>query len=86
MASSLDGTVVDRVRGCMRTVLALSDKAAAAITLETTPLALPQWTSLTHLELILEIERRFDVMFAADDIATLASVGALVETIERLTH
>lgn len=84
MTLPIDRTTLDHVRDGLQLVLALTDAEAAAVTLQTTPVTLPRWTSLTHLQLILELERRCAVMFDADDIASLASVGSLVETIERL--
>ena len=84
MTPPTSATIADRVRDCMQVILKLSEEATAAIDLQTTPVVLPQWTSLTHLQLILELERRFEVMFDVEDIAALASVGALVATIERL--
>jgi acyl carrier protein len=41
------------------------------------------WTSLAHLELILMLERTFDVTFEADEIAQLASVAAIVGALEK---
>jgi acyl carrier protein len=73
------------VRGCMQRVLELGDEETASIGADTTPLVLPRWTSLTHVQLILELERTFDVVFDADDIAALASVSAIVRSLERLT-
>jgi hypothetical protein len=35
----------------MRTVLKLTDEEAAAIDQDSTPLQLPRWTSLTHVQL-----------------------------------
>jgi acyl carrier protein len=85
MTRVVDPAIVDGVRDCMRRILGLSAESSAAVDLQTTPLVLPQWTSLAHLQLILELERRFDVVFAADDIAALASMGTLAAAVERLT-
>ena len=84
MTASIERTVLDHVRDGLRLVLALSEGEAAAVNLDTTPATLPRWTSMTHLQLILELERTLAVMFEPDDIASLASVGSLVATIERL--
>ena len=40
---------------------------------ETTPLALPDWNSLKHVQIVLELERTFGVTFDADTIGRLAS-------------
>jgi acyl carrier protein len=67
----------------MQRVLALRDDEAAAIGPETTPLLVPRWNSLAHVQLMLELERAFGVTFDADEIADLASVGAIVAALER---
>jgi len=72
------------IRACMRTVLQLSEEEAAGIGPETTPLLVPRWTSLTHVQLVLELERAFPVTFDADDIAGMASVKAIIDALERL--
>jgi acyl carrier protein len=41
------------------------------------------WNSLAHVQLVLELERAFDVTFDAEEIAALASVGAIVAALER---
>ena len=66
------------IRACMQAALKLSDADAAAISITTTPDQLPGWTSMAHLELVLALERQFDLMFEADEIAELASVKAIV--------
>ena len=67
----------------MQTVLHLSADEAARIGPETTPLLVRGWNSLAHVKIILELERAFGVTFDADEIAALASVGAIVAAIER---
>ena len=72
------------IRACMQTALKLSDADAAAINIETTPNQLPGWTSMAHLELVLALEKRFDLMFEAEEIAELASVKAIVGALEKV--
>ena len=67
----------------MQTVLHLSDEDAARIGPESTPLVVSNWNSLAHVQIILELERAFGVMFDADEIASLASVGAMMAALER---
>jgi acyl carrier protein len=71
------------IRRCMQTVLRLSDEDAARIGPETTPIVIAGWNSLAHVQIILELERTFDVTFDADTIASLASVGAMIAALER---
>jgi acyl carrier protein len=42
---------------------------------------LDEWDSLTHIRLILTVERRFAVKFSASDIGKLKNVGELTELI-----
>ena len=67
----------------MQAILKLSDEEASAIRLETTPLDVRGWTSLAHVQLILELEKVFDTTFDADEIAALASVDAIAGALER---
>ena len=71
------------IRACMQTTLKLSDEAASAIGLQSTAADLPGWTSMAHLDLVLALEKHFDVMFDADEIAELASVKAIVGALEK---
>jgi acyl carrier protein len=79
----LNDIILDRVRGCMQTALGLSDAEAAAIGGEATPLDVRGWNSLGHIQLILELEKVFGLTVAADDIAELASVPAILQLLER---
>ncbi len=76
-------TQLARIRSCMQAALKLSDAQAAAVDFETTPLQVPQWNSLGHVQLIMELEKQFGVTFDADEIATLASVAAIAAALER---
>lgn len=71
------------IRSSMQSALKLSDADAAAIDLATTPEQLPGWTSMAHLELVLALERQFDLMFEAEEIAELASVKAIVAALTK---
>lgn len=70
------------VRTCMQRALKLSPDEAARINDESTPLDFAQWTSATHLELLLDIERETGVMFEADEMGSLASVKAIRASLE----
>lgn len=71
------------IRACMQAALKLSEADAAAIGPDTTPVQLPAWTSMAHLELVLAIEKRFGLMFDAEEIANLASVAAIAAALAR---
>lgn len=49
----------------------------------TTAQDIPGWDSLTHINLIIEIEEDFDLKFTVDDIAGLRNVGEMVAMVER---
>ena len=63
----------------MQTVLHLSDEDAARIGPESTPLVVPNWNSLAHVQIILELERAFRVTFEADDLRTGNQVAIKLE-------
>jgi acyl carrier protein len=73
--------VLHTVRAHLQGALKLSAAEAAAIGREATPATLAGWTSMVHLELLLAVERAHDVTFDADEIASLASVGAIVDAV-----
>ena len=83
MSSGPDRDMMTGVRACMQAALKLSDADAAAINITTTPEQLPGWTSMAHLELVLALEKQFDLMFEAEEIAELASVKAIVSALEK---
>jgi acyl carrier protein len=71
------------VRSCIKDALKLSDGDVVSIDRNTTPVQFPAWTSMAHLDLMLALEKRFDIMFDADEIASLASVASILDALER---
>jgi acyl carrier protein len=51
------------------------------ITENTTNKDIEDWDSVSHIQLIFEIEEAFDVQFEAEDIAGLDSVEAIVDEV-----
>lgn len=43
------------------------------------------WDSLTHFELVMEVEMAFGIKFGTDEISGLESVGQLMDLIEKHT-
>ena len=43
------------------------------------------WDSLTHIRLVISIEKAFDLRFTAAEISALKNVGEMVELIVRLS-
>lgn len=44
---------------------------------DSSPVTIPEWNSLKHLELIVEIESVYKVRFAQSELASLRSVGEI---------
>jgi acyl carrier protein len=44
---------------------------------------IPQWDSMGHMQLVLEIESTFDIMLDTDEVLDLSSFNKAVEIIER---
>ena len=52
------------------------------LTPDTTAADVDGWDSLTHVRLILEVERYFDIKFATAELTRFRNVGELVELIQ----
>ena len=50
---------------------------------ETTASDIEEWDSLSHVQLVVAIERHFDIRFTSEEIITMPNVGAMVDTIIR---
>ncbi|MEO6092977.1 MAG: acyl carrier protein [Novosphingobium sp.] len=53
-----------------------------AITRETTAEDVEEWDSLSHIRLIVAIERAFKIKFTNAEIESLGNVGELIDTVE----
>jgi acyl carrier protein len=58
--------------------------AAGDVTEETNSESVEDWDSVSHIQVIFEIEEVFGVQFDADDIPQLVSVGAIADEVEAL--
>lgn len=70
------------IRACLKTALDLDEKTAQQITRETNAGDLAAWDSLSHLKLILEMEKFFNVAFDEEEIVELVSVAAILKSLE----
>lgn len=52
------------------------------LTYETTSDDVPDWDSMNHIALVVQIEAYFDIQFPTAEIEELKSVGELVQAIE----
>lgn len=71
--------MLEKVRKCMSTVMQLDEPRSAAIDQQTTAADVPEWTSVVHLSLVLELEKAFGVQFSNDEIVALGSVDAILK-------
>ena len=58
------------------------DDDELAITRETTAHDVEDWDSLMHVNLLLTVERWFEICFSSSEVAGLRSVGELVALID----
>lgn len=70
----------ERIENVFRTVLKnktieLSDSTTAA--------DVPGWDSITHLELIIEVEKEFGIEISGFDVMNLKNVGDLIKLVQR---
>jgi acyl carrier protein len=61
------------------------DDEALELSPELTAKDVPGWDSLSHIRLMLSVERAFDVKLSASEIGKLKTVGDLVELVARKT-
>lgn len=62
------------------------DDDSLAVTRETTAQDIEDWDSLEQINLLTAMEKRFAIKFKLEDVKGLASVGDMVDLIERMQH
>ncbi|SFG35489.1 acyl carrier protein [Lachnospiraceae bacterium C7] len=62
------------------------DNGDMVITRETTADDVEAWDSLTHLQLIMEIEQAFKIKFKTSQLKNMPNVGAMIDAIEELRN
>lgn len=70
--------VLDRVQGIFRDVL---DDDEIVLTDQTTADDVDDWDSLSHIQLIVAVEKAFHVKFTSKEILSWKNVGELVDSI-----
>ena len=71
---------VDRIRGVMARILEIPVNEVKA---SSTRQALPNWDSLRHLDLVMEVEAEFGCSFTMEEMTRIASVEDFLSTIRR---
>jgi acyl carrier protein len=58
------------------------DDDALVLSRETTAKDIPQWDSLMHVALIINVEKTFDIRFSSSEVAGMQSLGELADLID----
>ena len=72
--------ILKEVTNIYRDVL---DNESITLTPETTAMDIDEWDSLSHIELVVAMEKHFKIKFTAVEIQSWTNVGALVKNIEK---
>jgi acyl carrier protein len=75
----MDDTL-QKVAGIIRD---LFDEYDGPITRELTAANVPQWDSLGHVQLMVAVEQLMGIRFKSDEIRSFASLGDLIDAIDR---
>ena len=59
------------------------DDENIVLTEETTAEDIEEWDSLTHVQIVAEIQKEFDVKFSAKEMLLWENVGDIIDAIER---
>ena len=73
-------TLHDRLEGVFQTVFNNDD---LALTDETTAAEVEGWDSVAHINLMFSIESEFGIQFAGNELAEMASIGALKQYLQQ---
>lgn len=74
----MSGTLMEELAVLLRRTL---KQPGLVIARDTTADDIPGWDSLNHMFVVMEIEMRFGVPVAADEVAALPDLGALCDLI-----
>lgn len=76
----MDEAIQQRLTGIFRTVF---DEPDLQLTRAMTAHDVPAWDSLSHITLIVAVEREFRVRFTTAEVAALMNVGDLADQISK---
>jgi len=60
----------------------LFDEYEGPVTRDLTAMKVPQWDSLGHVQLMVQVEQAFGVRFSADQIGKFRNLGDLIDSID----
>ncbi|HTA81779.1 MAG TPA: acyl carrier protein [Bacteroidia bacterium] len=67
---------------CNKIFIDQLDNPAIALKRETTAATVDEWDSLTHIQLVVAVEKHFKIRFTTAEIQGFINVGAMCDTIE----
>lgn len=73
-------TIMNDVQEIFREV---ADNPAIVLADETTSEDIEEWDSLTHIQLVVAIEKNFHISFSSDEIGNYKNVGEMCRGIEK---
>jgi acyl carrier protein len=74
--------IMQEVTDVFRDVL---DNESLTLNRNTTALDVEEWDSITHIQIIVALEKKYKIKFTAAEIQSFKNVGELVDTVERKT-
>jgi acyl carrier protein len=72
------GEILETVNAVFRDVL---DNEQIVVTDETTAAAVPEWDSLSHIQLVVAVEKRFGIRFSSREIQNWSNIGEMIDSI-----
>ncbi|HWE99404.1 MAG TPA: acyl carrier protein [Caulobacteraceae bacterium] len=76
-------TTLEQVQSIMQDVFDLDD---LEVTPEMSAADIEEWDSLSHIRLIVAVEKAFKIRFKTSEITGLQNIGELVRVIDQKTH
>jgi len=61
------------------------DNDALTLNRDTTAMDVEEWDSITHIQIIVALEKKYKIKFTAAEIQSFKNVGELVDTVTRKT-
>jgi acyl carrier protein len=76
----MDEAIQHRLTDIFRTVF---DESDLQLTRDMTAADVPAWDSLSHITLIVAVEREFGIRFTTAEVAALMNVGDLADLVQK---